>query len=244
MLLPSRKVLNNLILEDFTQCSSSFGRKKAWEDSISQTTHLSTLPCENPERQGRSLGTVQGGWWRRTLEEWEWKPACNWKDRGTTGIQTLLTFGIWSTVLVLQKSQAKLEDIQRGAVGGLREIWPCISRNKAFQLEMGRCEWNKMPRRSWAPWKIKTQREHQPHLQLLSLGCATLTELAVPSPCVLTSGFSSQGIALVKSGRHSWKIMFFSCWKLFYACKSSQGTLWKTNQRALRMNLKGIYSQI
>lgn len=118
---PGRCWLNNLNLEDFTQCCCTFGQKKAWEDSISETTHLSTLACENPETQGRSLGTAQGAWWRRTLEEWEWKPACNWKDRGTTGIQTLLTFGIWSTALVLQKRQAKLGEIQRGAVGGLRD---------------------------------------------------------------------------------------------------------------------------
>lgn len=101
---PGRCWVNNLILEDFTQCCCYFGQKRA---CISETTHLSTLPYENPERWGRSLGTAQGGWWRRTLEEREWKSACNWKDQGTTDIQALLHIWNveWSTILVLQKGK-------------------------------------------------------------------------------------------------------------------------------------------
>lgn len=180
-------------------------------------------------------------------EEGHWKNGNESQHvTGKRRVPQISRSGIWSTVLVLQNRQTKLGEIQRGAIGG-----PRYRSDFAFQeIKHFRWKWGVVSR-------IKCQENHEwPERQKLrgstnptssSWALAVsfwLTELSVPNPCVLTSVFSSQGIALAKSSRHSWKVMVFSCWKLFYACKSSQGTLWKTNQRALRMHLKDIYSQI
>lgn len=76
---PERCWLHDLMLSDFTQCHCFFWEKKAWEWCIPETTYLSISPRESPARWGSRLGRAQAGWWKRTLEEWEWKSACNQK---------------------------------------------------------------------------------------------------------------------------------------------------------------------